>query len=69
MSRAHTFRVGQRVEMTAKAREQGLVWRRHDRGVVVGLGNPEHNLSVIVKRDGLKRPTSYHVSFWRKEPR
>ncbi len=61
----HPFRIGQRVKMTQKAVEHGLVWRQRDRGTVVGLGNPAHNLSVIVLRDGTKRPVSYHISFWR----
>jgi hypothetical protein len=59
----HPFRLGQRVRMTDRAREQGLVWRGIDRGTVVGYGTTP--LRVWVQRDGLKRVTSYHVIFWR----
>ncbi len=65
----HPFHLGQRVRMTAKAYRNGLHTRQYaDRGVVVGLGSPAHNLSVVVQRDLLKRPTSYHVSFWEPDP-
>jgi hypothetical protein len=53
---------GIRVQPTAHAIEQGIA-KASDRGTVTSWGS--HRWSVMVRKDGRKTSTSYHVSFWR----
>lgn len=55
------FRVGQRVEWSRKARKQGLPTRKiAQRGTVKAI----NLFSIVVKLDGIKKPSSYHHAFF-----
>lgn len=63
----HSFKAGDRVEMTTEGIEQGLDvsrGRRITTGVIAATHPLLHNM-VKVKRDGLKTSVIYHVKFWR----
>mgnify|MGYP001562135471 CR=1 FL=1 len=62
-ARAATFHKGERVEMTKKARRM-FPTRSPFTGRV--FAEPSNQLRLSVLRDGLKYPTSWHSSFWRK---
>jgi nucleoid-associated protein YgaU len=53
---------GMRVRPTPKAIELGIA-KPTDMGTVTGWGN--HRWSVVVLKDGRKKATGYHVSFWK----
>lgn len=56
------FRVGQRVEWSRKGVKAGLMRRKNvkKRGTVKSV----NGFSIVVKLDGLKKPTSYHHAFF-----
>ena len=61
--KASDFHVGQRVRLTAYARQRGikLKSRAGDRGQIVRIVAP---LSVAVLPDNYKVPQIFHVDFW-----
>lgn len=55
------FRLRQRVEWSRRGRARGFPRRKiAQRGTVRAI----HAFSIIVKLDGMKRPTSYHHAFF-----
>lgn len=57
------FKVGQRVETTDHAIENGIVTRRVF-GVVTSIGTSSPFWTVYVRKVGRKHPLGYHMSFW-----
>lgn len=57
------FKVGQRVQMTPDAIQQGFQGRAISTRGTVTAGHPR-GWTVAVRRDGLKHATNYSVAFW-----
>lgn len=67
LQRYPRFHIGERVVMTHKGIEAGLLGRARSRvGLVLGCSRERvKRMSVTVERDGIKTASQYHSSFWR----
>ncbi len=60
------FHIGQRVQLTAAARQAGLGKRSGDLGVVEALSRS--GVLVRVREDGRKTASNYRADYWEPVP-
>ncbi len=63
---ATPFHIGQRVQLTARARQAGLGKRSGDLGVVVAVSRS--GLLLRVREDGRKSASNYRADYWEPVP-